>query len=1597
MDNPIDDILPPGVGGRAISPQEFSSIPDSAKKSAEAVAKIRSDLKRGVQLGWSPIGISPENPQTPTPSRVHLLREEDLKKAKANPKEYGWLETFGRAWKHETPMGSFLYNRPDSWYGHYSDWVHGLFSDYESNMAYHGPEGDSNFVVSEEMLQQAASRIPEEYIPYLLKTKSLEEFYYYLDHFRYVTQEQQKIRDAGGLTALTATLAANIVDPAYLAAGAVTFGAAGAAGITGAAAANTSRIGAAVRGGLLTGVSMAPVEAARVGYDPTWNLEDAALAMGTGMLGGGILSGIFPRMVYGRNWKQRRDWDKYWDKYYRKQGIRRGDFNREGVIDEQVEGLVLRELEPDVRNVTDWPIQPLPDSTPLAPSDIGLDRAVGKPLRAPVYVRPLPRPSTEDATPLARVGAEEPTAAPMLPGEIPTASSMKPWDNFKTQDGTILNMKGVIDAEGDRVYEILWKANTGEQRIFRVPIEQGDALLQRLEKASLGKHTETGLVGRDVPLLPADATPHANGMDFVPHSRTDPDTEVVFGGDPWERITMEGSDPLPMAETPEEFAAALRGEVPKPKAEKPPSIRRDPAWIKLDKEQKALRAERDAIPRKGKKNKAQRALLNARIKEIRDKKRALRAGEEVVTPPPKKDLKDSQEWQDLVSQEKDVVEQLKDPEWAEIKAKHEELKQQLRDLPKTPENKAQRRKLNQEKRELLARKNELQAQRKQQREDLRSIRQEKADLTSGTVPIKPKPPAEPPPERPWLDRPPEGVEPGSLDPGRRKMLAQAFWDSGVMGNLRTRVDYMRTAENPTIRITGNLMGESAHYKNTVSRIATEMAEIRAHEFYGQFVELRRKFIPITYGAGSFDAQMTRVGRSYRLGDTDHVEKTLIGGKSDIESFHAGIRDLMDHALEVLKKEGWLPPDFTPEKNWLPRFWLEQAISKFVYKVGGVSDRGLAVGKRRAARFLANAIDENWSRSLKLKVATHIVRIMTERGYRNFQYIRIGDSSTWQKMVNELRKSLGPDSTGAKGEKLTDEQVMGVAELLSPRPDMSPFKHARSRINLNHNYSEVINGTEYHIVDWMENNINTLMRKYSHRLFGFLEWSRMLMTMKNRIGPDLIKMGVPEDKVKFWTDQLNPEVMGVAEFKEWHRSIGHSVGLGEPLHLVHEESIDAMHRQLMGYSPWKSEHTTSNAVLNLFSDLAYIKSAGKFAFAQSVEFGHILGEDGLKAFADGIPFFRHFINKFRTGKFEEPEYLLDLIRETGVGDEARIAHDFNRANADEFYHAKFSFGLQKPMHLIQTVKAWVGRQPFGLVPIDHLQRTASLKGTIHNFLKLSHTVGPDGNIVAKKRWSKLTLKRLKDLGLSDDEVQLILREIRENVGTKVLHEGGKPILTMNLQDWDPYAKDIFTHAILRWNNRKIMRNRPGNLPPIMDHPMFRFGRQFTYFVTNYFNKGVRYGLRNLDEMTVKSWGYMLALGTMAYLAAEEIKIRSRRASGQYTNFEADMHRNSVLQWENLAREALRRHSASFFLPNLIDAISGELDLDWRVGPYESNIRREVTPPGISAGLDLVEGGSAAVRGASRGNVPQVLEGLREALMPNIPIIEDFVKEGIKRIR
>ena len=704
---------------------------------------------------------------------------------------------------------------------------------------------------------------------------------------------------------------------------------------------------------------------------------------------------------------------------------------------------------------------------------------------------------------------------------------------------------------------------------------------------------------------------------------------------------------------------------------------------------------------------------------------------------------------------------------------------------------------------------------------------------------------------------------------------------------------LRRSDNPYMRSASEKFLEDTVGNKDFSR-SILTADIQKSNYAGtRMTSFYKEYEP------AFTQYLTDIGKttkfkSYNLNDrmqfSNLVSRAVRGEILDIPAVTKGaeaVKKTFKRMLDDLRKDGVEgAADILDNPNYFPRHWS-------ISRMQDVQER---IGEDKLIGFLKNSLvkgSDNLSDTDGLKLAGHIYRmIKTSKFSDGFSVDRILKTTD----EDELR-NLITDYTELSEKEISDL----VKVLLKPTKPKVPARLSR-RASFDETHEELVDNVAIKFSDLLDNNTEGVVGAYINQMSGHVAFARTGIKSKQDYQKILNEIRKGYDL---------PEV--AKKYKTRTGQIRKNFELA---------TLETIYKNIIGIPTEANIKGGTASILRNLRKYNYANVFNQVGFAQIPEMGNIIGTAGVRSFVKYIPEFKNILTRAKDGKLSNE--FLDEIETlvSGTGSNRLVDSVINRS--DDFAGMTSKVGkIEKTLDVATRITSDFS----GFHAVDTLSRRLA---TITSFDKLArHATG-------KLKLSPADIKRYRNIGFSDEELQAVFRNIKQNSSFVEGGLTGRKIRRLNVDDWDD--QDLVNKMSLYMNRhlrRVIQENNYGEMMAMgADGSLGKTLFQFRNFVTTAYSKQLLHGLHMRDFTFFSSFMTSTMLAGLVYVGQQYAQ-----AVGK-TGEERDDFLERRLSPEAIGGATFQRNTYSTLLPAFIDTgayLSGaDPFLNYRSSGLETNI-------------------------------------------------------------
>ena len=707
---------------------------------------------------------------------------------------------------------------------------------------------------------------------------------------------------------------------------------------------------------------------------------------------------------------------------------------------------------------------------------------------------------------------------------------------------------------------------------------------------------------------------------------------------------------------------------------------------------------------------------------------------------------------------------------------------------------------------------------------------------------------------------------------------------------------LRRSDNPFMRSTSEKMLEESTGNVDNSR-SILTADIHKHNilltkkanFYKDYEPAFNKYMLEVKGAKF----LNKYNVNDRLEFSDLVARGTRGEDIDVPGVAEGVlatRKLFKGFLDDLKEEGVEgAAQVLDNPNYFPRQWSNGKIMEVQEKIGGYDN---------LINFLKNSLIKG-SDDLADEDALKI----SEKLYKSVTTNRFGDGFSIDRILkttneDELRLLL-TEQVDLNPDEINDL----VSLLLKPKKTQTTaVARLRRRASFDESHEEIIDGVKVKFTDLLDNNTEGMVGSYLEQMSGHLALARVGVKSRKDYNKIINKVkegyNIPEVAKKY------------------------STKIGKTRQKFELDVLETVYKQVIGIPTEKNVTGGINTVLRYLRKYNYANVFNQVGFSQLPELGNVISQAGVRGMIKYIPEFKNILTRAKNGKVNNE--LLDELESvvSGTGSNRLIDSTINRT--DDFAGMTTKVGkLEKVLDISNRITSDFS----GFHAVDTLSRRLA---AITSFDKLAmHAIG-------KSKVTDAVLKRYRNIGFSDDELQAVFKNIREN---STFIEGGltgRKIRRLNVDQWkDQDLVNKMSLYMSRHLRRVVQENNYGEMIVLStESGLAKSLMQFRNFVFTAYSKQLLHGLHMWDFTAFASATSSAFIASLVYIGQTHIQ-----SLGKSEDEKQDFL-DEKLSTEAISKAAFQRSTYSTLLPAIYDTgqaiTGGEQQFNYRSSGLDVNL-------------------------------------------------------------
>ena len=683
---------------------------------------------------------------------------------------------------------------------------------------------------------------------------------------------------------------------------------------------------------------------------------------------------------------------------------------------------------------------------------------------------------------------------------------------------------------------------------------------------------------------------------------------------------------------------------------------------------------------------------------------------------------------------------------------------------------------------------------------------------------------------------------------------------------------LRRSESPFMRSISEKFAEEA-VGNVNSSRSILTADIYKHNYAFTTETLFYKSYAPAFDKFMREVKGKKFGNNYVINDrlefSNLVSRAVRGEIIDVPGVAEAAlatRKVLKKILDDLKKEGVQgAKEVLDNPNYFPRKW----------SMGKMADIQLKVNYVPFINFLKNSLvrgSQDLSDVDGLRIAKHIYKVVNTN--------KFGDGFSIDRLLattdaDELR-TLIKDYANLDPNEMEDL----VQALLKPgRDKVTSVPRLRRRASFDENYEETIDGVKIKFTDLLDNNTEGLMGSYIEQMSGQIALARI--GIKSR---------------QDYTKILN-KVKESYEIPEIAKKYSTRVGkMRKELELT---TLETIYKNIVGIPTEKNIQGFQSTALRNLRKYNYVNVFNQVGFSQIPEMGNVIGTAGVRTMIKYMPEYKKILSRAKDGKLNNE--FLDEIETlvSGTGSNRLIDSTINRT--DDFAGMTTNIGRTEK---VLDIGSRITSDFSGFHAIDTMSRRLA---AITSFDKLAMYA------TGKLKLDKAALKRYRNIGFSDSELQGVLESIKKNA---TFIEGGltgRKIRRFNIDNWED--QDLANKMSLymgRHLRRVVQENNYGEMLFLgTDGGLGKTMLQFRNFVITAYSKQLLHGLHMRDFTAFSSAMTSTFLAGLVYVAQTHIQAIGKSPQEKKEFLEKRLSIGSI------GKASFQRSTYSTLLPTFAD--------------------------------------------------------------------------------
>jgi len=766
-----------------------------------------------------------------------------------------------------------------------------------------------------------------------------------------------------------------------------------------------------------------------------------------------------------------------------------------------------------------------------------------------------------------------------------------------------------------------------------------------------------------------------------------------------------------------------------------------------------------------------------------------------------------------------------------------------------------------------------------------------------------------------------------------------------------------------------------------------------------------------------DAERTEVIRKQKMIAAGKMTKDDL--KDWERAFVDGIDDFFNHARKYANKHNLFSKEIaTTPPGYFHRIWRPGAISEYLTEDGDVPEalidffeRAIQAHPDFARNGMRNVVSTSAGKKVRRSrlAAERILSFMRDPEIHH-NHKRLSEWVTTNK--DELSRKLGAKRNADGTYAVTTEQqavIDDIIDMTSDKMHDPVISQGRARIHLDETFESTVNingnTVKLSMFDFTNNNIYDVAARYSKRMHGAGETRKAYRALYELHEDVFVKAGV-----KLKDDQ-------VPSFEDVKRAVKRLAKEGSTADSKFiESSLNLVYRTTTGLPIYEDVSSRTLKTVIRVQSYAQASLGQLLGFAQLPEVANIMAKTGLHAAFQQFEL-GQVINTLAMGLKHNKDIdplLNQLGCHIGVGFDYEIGETILRRIDDHGLDSAVgkvggdaTGGLGALDKMLETGRNISMLNPFGIVPMDTILRRWATKANFQHFVDQAYKANKAGKVDFNAGWWRNSKQRFRELGLSEEMVERINRELLRPEVVKVKSNAwGRKVVGTDLDKMnDLGAYDALCMAMRRQADNQVQRHGVGDIPYWMQGNLGgKFISQYRVFGMAAKSKQFAQGIRRLDVTESMNLVGSMLMGSLSYIGLTAARYP------MIDPYERDAWWEERMSMDNILKSAVVRASYFNIIPQIVDAISvgGNRANWWEGEPVFNKYMRSSE----SLGLNPITGSTAysmfdqvkkgflePAQSILQEDNPLSQQDMRNfanaAIIGRVPVIGQFVHELIGR--